>query len=221
MLTIFVRLLFIYFLLTAAMRLMGKRQIGEMQLSELIITILLSELASQPILDPQIPLVGAVVPILALLSVEVILSFAVTRLPFLKPILEGKPSILIARGRLDKAEIARVRISLEELLTELRLAGIGDISDVDYAILEQNGRLSVIPKHRRRPPTCEDLSIKVKPDGIAHAVIVDSRISEFDLKLIGRDRDWLEQRLASRGVDLNHVYLFTVDDSGKENLIKK
>lgn len=221
MLTIFIRIILVYALLVGTMRIMGKRQIGELQLSELVTTILLSELASQPITDSQIPFAFALIPIAVLLSIEVILSFAVTKLHFLKPIFDGKPSILISHGKIDKKEIAKVRISLEELLSSLRIEGISDISDVDYAILEQNGQLSVIPKRSASPPSSEDLKIKVNESGIAHAIIVDGIISDFDLNLINKDREWLKKRLADKKTSVDRVYLFTVNDNGKEYLVEK
>ena len=221
MLTILIRLILIYIVLIGTMRIMGKRQIGEMQVSELVITILLSELAAGPIADADIPLVFAVIPIGALVSIEVIISFAVTKIPFLKPIFDGKPSILISNGRLNTDEISRVRISIEELLSQLRIAGISDIDDVNYAILEQNGQLSVIEKKSRQAVTNEDLGKKPIETGIAHAVVVDSKISDFDLSIIGKSREWLSERLTRRHVKIEDVVLFTVDDSGKENLIKR
>ena len=221
MLTIFIRVLLIYLLLLATIRAMGKRQIGELQLSELITTILLSELAAAPIIDDQIPLAFAVIPIATLLSLEVIISFAVTKIPALKPIFDGKPSILICRGRLDRSELARARISLEEFLSQIRLAGIGDISDVEYAILEQNGQLSVIPKRMQSPPDAAAMQMEVAEPGIAHAIIVDGAVSTFDLDLIQRDQKWLTGRLRHYNAELDDVFLFTVDDEGKENLIRR
>lgn len=221
MLTIFIRIILIYILLIITMRLMGKRQIGQLQLSELVTTILLSELAVQPITDENLPLSFAVIPIATLISLEIIISFAVTKIPALKPIFDGKPSILICSGELNFTEIARVRISMEELLSQLRVAGVPDIADVDYAILEQNGQLSVIPRRNESPPTCREMNKNVREPGIAHAIIVDSKISEFDLKLIGKDLPWLMKRLKSHGASLDEVFLFTVNDDGKENLIKK
>lgn len=221
MLTILMRLIIIYTILIGTMRVMGKRQIGELQVSELVTTILLSELAAQPIADPQIPLIFAIIPIGALISIEVVISFAVTKIPFLKPIFDGKPSILISKGKLNTAEILRVRISLEELLSQLRIAGVADIGEVNYAILEQNGQLSVITKKHASPPSADDLQVKVSESGIAHALIVDSEVSDFNLKQIGRSRGWLEKRLSHYKIKLADVMLFTVDDSGKENLIRR
>ncbi len=221
MLTILIRIILIYVLLIGTMRLMGKRQIGELQLSELVTTFLLSELAAAPITDDQIPLAFAIVPISVLLALEVIISFAVTKIPVLKPLFDGKPSVLIRRGELDIKEIGRVRISVEELLSQLRVAGVADISEVDYAILEQNGQLSVIPKRKDSPPTAAESKTRVIESGIAHAVIVDSHISKHALKQLGHDRKWLESRLKHHHVTLDGVFLFTVNDVGKENLIKK
>lgn len=218
MLTILIRVFLIYTILLTTMRVMGKRQIGEMQVSELVTTILLSELAAQPIADDRIPLVFAVIPIGALISIEVILSFAVTRVPFLKPIFDGKPNILISRGKLRPNELLKVRMSLEELLSQLRVAGIADIADVEYAILEHNGQLSVIQKKRVQPPSAYDLNQTITESGIAHAVVVDSKISDFDLALIKKDRKWLTDRLKKLNAELCDVLLFTVDDAGKEAL---
>lgn len=219
MLTILIRIFLIYTILLVTMRVMGKRQIGEMQVSELVTTLLLSELAAQPIADDRIPLVFAIIPIGALISIEVILSFAVTRIPFLKPIFDGKPSILINRGRISMKELLKVRISLEELLSQLRVNGVSDIADVEYAILEHNGQLSVIRKRRADPPSAYDMKLTVTESGIAHAVVIDSKISDYDLGLIKKDRKWLDSRLDQQKAALRDVLLFTVDDAGKENLI--
>lgn len=221
MLTVFLRVIVVYAVLVSTMRFMGKRQIGELQLSELVTTILLSELASAPIADPQIPLSFAIIPIAVLLSFEVIISFAVTKISFLKPLFDGKPSILVNRGKLDKSELSRVRISIEELMSSMRIAGYADLSEIDYAILEQNGQLSVFPKRAASPPSASELNLPTEEHGIAHAVIVDSKISDFDLKLIGRDKHWLQKRLSHHKVTVEEVLLFTVDDLGKEFLIKK
>ena len=216
MLTIFLRLILVYILLIATMRIMGKRQIGELQISELVTTILLSELAAQPITDSQTPLAFAVIPITALFSIEVIISFAVTKIPFLKSLFDGKPSVLIRHGKLDLAEVGKVRISIEELLSQLRIAGIASIDEVDYAILEQNGQMSVIPKRICLPPTAAELNRRPDESGIAHAIIVDSKISEYDLQKLGHDHKWLDARLRAHKTSLSEVVLFTVADCGKE-----
>ena len=128
---------------------------------------------------------------------------------------------MISKGKLDTKECQRVRISLEELLSQLRIAGVADIADVDYAILEQNGQLSVIQKKHCSPPDRDDLKLKPTESGIAHALIIDSKISEYDLKYTGHDLDWLKSRLKHHKTSLSDVVLFTVDDAGKENLVKR
>ncbi len=221
MIVIIFRVLIIYAVLVGTMRFMGKRQLGELQLSELITTILLSELASQPITDLQTPITFAIIPITMLLSMEVIISFAVTKIPFLKPLFDGKPSILIRHGKINQKEISKVRISIEELLSSLRFAGAASVDDVDYAILEPNGQLSVFQKRSVSPPTASDLSLETSESGIAHSVIVDSKISDVGLTLAGRDRNWLAKRLKELGLTADNIMLFTVDDLGKEFIAKK
>jgi len=221
MFTILLRLLLIYILLIFTMRVMGKRQIGEMQVSELVTTILLSELAASPITDDQVPILYAIIPVATLIAIEVIISYAVTCIPALKPIFDGKPSILICRGTLDKKELLRVRLPIEELLSQLRIAGIADIADVSYAILEHNGQLSVIPKKHASPPDSDTLKVKPRETGLAHAIVVDTKISDFDLSLIQKDRSWLNSRLAAKKLSLDDILLFTVDDSGEERIIHR
>lgn len=203
------------------MRLMGKRQIGELQLSELIITLMLSELASIPITDTSIPLLYAIIPIIILLSLEVIISFCVMKIPFLKSIFEGKPSIIVRHGVVKQQEMRKLRISMEELICQIRLKNISDLSQVDYVILEQNGQFSIIPKAPFKTPTAQDLSIQGNDDGISHPLIIDGRINEYHLTLAGHDHDWISKRLAEKKLGVKDVFLFAVDDMGKEFFIKK
>ncbi len=221
MLTIFIRIILVYAMLIISIRVMGKRQLGELQISELVTTFMLSELVTQPVSDDSIPLLFAVIPTVTLLSMEVMISYLVTKIPVLKHFFDGKPSMIIIDGELVTKEIKKVRISLEELLGQLRLTGISEISDVKYAILEQNGQLSVIPKKSTAPPSCEDLKLHPPETGIAHAVIVDGKISDYDLKFIKKDREWLMSRLEEYNIPLKKVFLFTVNDGGGERLIKK
>ena len=209
MLTLFIRTLIIYIFLVIAMRMGGKRQIGELQISELVTALLLSEIAALPIGHEEIPLTYAVVPILTVISVEIICAFIVTKSQPLKRLFDGTPSVLIRKGKLDKAELGRARMGLEELLSEARLKGISDISDLEYAILEQNGKLSVFEKAKKGE----------KETGIAHAVIVDGNVSEHGLKCISMTRDDLDARLKNKKTGLDKVFLYTVNDAGEENWI--
>ena len=166
MATVLIRTAIIYVLFTIAIRLMGKRQVGELQISELITTFMLSELAINPIQDISIPIAYALVPLVFLFSMEVITSFLVTKLPKFRRAFMGAPSIIIRSGELDQKELGRLRISISELLSELRLKNVSKIEDVDYAILEQNGQLSVFLKGNMQSSI-----------GIAHAIIQVGKIT--------------------------------------------
>ena len=152
MFKIVLRTLIIYIFLLIIMRLMGKRQLGELELSELITTFLFSEIASIPITNPESSIWHAILPIIIIASLEILLSFSVLKIPILKKILTGRPSVIIQRGKINKDEMKRARLTIDELISGIRQGGIFNISEVDYAIPEENGRLTVVPKCKNRPP---------------------------------------------------------------------
>ena len=203
------------------MRLMGKRQVGELQISELIVTIMLSDLASTPIYETAIPFSYAIIPILLLLSTEVILSFIILHVPKLKILLGGRPSFIIRRGVLDQKELSRQRMCLSELIGSLRQQGISDIAEVNYAILEENGKLSVFKKSNCDQPTCKDLNISTSEAGIAHALIIDKIIIENNLNSAGWTRDRLMKNLKKIKKSPEDILLFSVTDDGETNVIYK
>ena len=206
MVSIVARTVIIYILLLISLRIMGKRQLGELDVSELVSTLLISEIASIPIDDPDIPLLNAVIPILLILSAEVILSTLKNKSEKLKSAIEGQPSYIIYKGRLLQKALTDNRISINELLSEIRSQGIGDISEINYAILEQNGSMSLLKKE----------------DGeIAHTVVIDGTAIDDTLKSLGYGKEWLHKRLTERKVDLKKVFLMTVTDDGTINLIQK
>ena len=185
---------------------MGKRQLGELDVGELVSTLLISEIASIPIDDPDIPLLNAVIPILFILAVEIILSTVKNKSERMKGLIEGRPEYIIYKGRLLQRSLNNNRISVNELLSEMRSQGIGDIEEVYYAAIEQNGSLSILKK---------DDSV------MAHALIIDKKILEDNLKYHGYDRVWLSRRLEEAGVRQEEVFLMTINDEGKINLITK
>ena len=215
------RTVLIYFLLFLVIRVMGKRQIGELQTSEFIITILLSEIASAPVTNLNFPLSGAVIPVLILLILELSVSAILLHVDALKRIFYGTPSVLIRKGELDVREMRRNRMEFEELLAELRQAGYSDLTDVNYAILEDNGQLSVFPKAGKAPLTPEDMNLAPNETGISHICILDGRIIPDNLRLAGWDRDRLLSDLASRRLNPKDVFLFSVNDAGEIRCIKK
>ena len=219
MLTILVRTVLIYFTLALLMQLTGKRQIGQLQVSELLCALLLSELAAAPITDPSIPLTHALIPVITLSTLEVIISFLVTKSPTVRRFFDGEPSILIRGGKLDQQALAAARINLDELLGFMRLQGIASPEDVDYAILEQNGQISFLPKAKSRAPAAAELSIPVAEHGIAHPLILDGKLQEKQIALVSRTKDWVLAQLAKRQCSLADVFLYTLDDRAQELLI--
>ena len=215
MLTIFIRTIIIYFILTVIMRIMGKRQLGELDVGELVITIILSEIATNPITNPERSLLEAIIPIITLASLEILTSALVLKAPIFKSILSSKPAVLVARGKIDFKIMKKVRISLEELVSQVRQNGIYDLNEVDYAILEENGKMSVIPKNANRQPDKSDLKIYCPDNGIMHIVISDGSISLHGLKIIKKDRAWLDHKLSQLGIKIKDIFCMTVDDSGK------
>lgn len=214
MITLFVRTLVVYVLLMFTLRLMGKRQIGELEISELVSTLLLSELAAIPISDSSLPMAYSIIPIFLIAITEFIISDVKNRTPALKQFFDGRPSVLIRKGELIEEEFRRSRISVEEFLAACRLQGVGDPGELYYAVLEQNGQLSLLLKKENAPATASLLSLPVTEGGMVHAVIADGAINEAELSLCGKSREWLTRVLAAYGHKQEDVFLLLVDDAG-------
>ena len=221
MTTCIIRTSIIYILLVLAIRLTGKRQIGELEISELVSTILISEIAAAPVSNADVPITFAIVPILLIISLEVIISFLATRSNIMKKVFIGSPSVLIKRSKLQLSELSKARMSIEELMCELRVNGISTIEDVDYAILESNGKLSVTPRAHARNATPADLGIRLEDTGIAHAVVVDGAIKKEALDGSRKDAAWLESEIKKRKLKLKEIFLLTVDDADNIYIIKR
>lgn len=215
MLTILIRTVLIYVILMLTMRIMGKRQLGELDVGELVITILLSEIATTPITNPERPLRESIFPIVTLAALEIFSSLLILRIPIFKSFLSSKPAVIIERGIIKYNMMKKVRISLEELVSQVRQNGIYDLCEVDYAILEENGKMSVIPKNANRQPDKQDMNIKCPDNGIMHIVISDGSINTHSLNLIGNDRAWLDRKLQKLKIPIKDIFCMTVDDSGK------
>ncbi len=215
MLTIFIRTIIIYVMLMVIMRFLGKRQLGELDVGELVITIILSEIATTPITNPERSLLEAVIPTVTLAILEILTSALVIKAPIFKSLLSSKPSVIIARGVINYKMMKKVRISLEELISQVRQNGIYDLNEVDYAILEENGKMSVIPKNKNRQPEKSDFNIPCPDNGLMHLVISDGSVNMHSLKLIKKDRTWLEKKLKKLDVAIKDIFCMTVDDQGK------
>ncbi|MBQ4354283.1 MAG: DUF421 domain-containing protein [Clostridia bacterium] len=221
MLTVFIRTIIIYFSLIITIRLMGKRQIGELQLSEFIITFLLSEIASVPITDKSASLIDALLPIFFLLIIELTVSYILLKNNFIRKLLVGTPSLLILRGEIIQKEMKKNRIEIEELLASIRQNGCSCIGEVRYAILEENGKITVIPNKADAPVTPRDIGREVLETGIAHPIILDGNIVRENMHMIGWDENRLYRELRKRRVYEENVFLMTVDDAGNITVIKR
>ncbi len=221
MLTILIRTVIVYVILLCIMRLMGKRQLGELEISELVTTLLLSEIASLPIENQSIPLVYAIIPLVTILTFEVTLSIILVKCPRLKNLASARPSVLIRHGFLDQKELRRIRISLDELISEVRQSGLSSLDEVDYAILEQNGKISIIPKKSAQPPTAKDMHLAPAENGIVHTMVADGKINRYNLQLLQLGNGWVDERLQAQGWGLEEVFFLGIDDSGKLYWIKK
>lgn len=213
MFTGLLRTIILYILIIAGVRLMGKRQVGELEPSELVLSLIIADLASVPMQDYGIPLLTGVVPILTLLSVTMILSVLTMKSVRFRALLCGRPSIVVRNGTLDQQEMAKTRLTLDELLEELRGKGYTDLSQIKYAILETNGLLSILPYANQKPPTARDLKVSVEEGGLPRVVVSDGKLLERSLKALGHDRSWLDRQLAQRGCkDVSKVFLLLVDE---------
>ena len=219
--SIFARTILIYILLTVTMRIMGKRQLGELDIGEFVITILLSEIASLPITNPEKSIWTGITPVITLAALEILTSSLALKFPKFKRILSSKPSVLISRGRMDRQEMHKARISVEDLITQIRQNGIFDLEEVDYAILEENGKMSIIPKSLYRQPDRRDLNISDDNSGAMHILISDGIISAHGMHILNKDEKWLAEILRSHSLSPRDVLCMTCNDAGKLYIIKK
>jgi uncharacterized membrane protein YcaP (DUF421 family) len=172
----FVRTLILYIIVIVVMRMMGKRQIGQLQPFELVVAIMISELAAVPMQDTRIPLINGIVPILTLLLAQIALSFISLKSTKARALICGKPSILINNGRINESVLRNEMYTLNDLLEQLRSKDVANIADVEFAILETNGQLSVIPKSQKRPVTPKDLNIPTNYEGLPLDLIIDGDV---------------------------------------------
>ncbi len=221
MYAILFRTLILYILITVVIRAMGKRQVGELEMSELVTTLLLSQLASLPIEDPEISLSHVFIPILLIVATEIVITFLKGRINILKRIFESRPSILINRGVIDQGELLRVRLTVGELLSAVRQQGYRDVGDIYYAILEENGKFSLLARSDCEPPTARDMGKEVAEQGCAFPLIADGVIDSDTLLRMGKTEGWLRSVCRREGADIENIFLLTLDDAGEVRITKK
>ena len=216
-----IRTLILYILVVTALRIMGKRQIGEMQPSELVVAIMISDLATIPMQDVNIPFISGVVPVLTLLVAEVFMSYVCLKNVTLRRIFTGEPSIVIYEGKVVEKELRKLRFSLSDLMEQLRINGCASVSEVEAAVLETNGQLSVFKKNE--PLTAEDMGIKPKKSSkLPFLLVMDGDVNKEELERAGKDRKWLENLLKKEGIkNINEVFVATMESDGTLFLQRK
>jgi len=211
-----IRAAILYFLIVCSVRIMGKRQIGELQPSELVITILISEIAAIPMQDNGAPLINSVIPVLLLIASVVSMKF-----PKLRGIMQGHSLIVIRNGIIDQTQLKRLRFTIDDLMEALRQKDVFRIEDVQYAIAETNGTLSILLKPEKRVPTAEDLNVTLPDDGLPCVVISDGRIITSAFKDCGMTMKKLQTHIKKSGLELKDILVMEIDRSGNTTVIKR
>lgn len=214
MLIIFIRSIFLYIIVLVVMRLMGKREIGQLQPFELAISIMIADLASTPMADTGIPITNGIIPILALLVMHLVISTLNMKSIKARQILCGKPSILIYRGKIDEKNLKKERFTINELEERLRGNNIVNIGDVEYAILETSGQITVIQKPNKRTTIPEDFGIEPEYEGITYDLVVDGKVMYENLKILEKDYNWLKKQVNKFGILPEQALLVTIDGKG-------
>jgi len=209
----FLRTVVLYLVLIAVIRMMGKRQIGQMEPSEFVVTMLVANLAAIPLEEVDIPLHSGLIPIATVLAMELVLAVLSLRSLQVRKLLCGKPVVLIDNGRILQDNLRRTRVTLDELSGHLREKDVLDIAAVQFAILETNGNLSVFPYPKERPATAGEAGIRARKQYLPITVISDGRLLRENLKIAGKDARWVQRVLAEKQATLETTWLLTVDAS--------
>lgn len=218
---VLIRSMILYIVVVFGVRLMGKRQIGELQPAELVITILISNIATLPLEDPGIPLANGILPILSLVSFEILVSWITLKSNRMRRLFSGRPKIIIRDGQIEQATMQDLRLSVDDLMTALRGNQIFDPSEVQFAIVETTGNISIYPKADSREVTQGDLNLNNPSENPPSILIEDGYVMHKALAMIGQNHDWLYQKLAEHRLTVQEVFLMTGDSNGKCVVIPK
>ena len=221
MLVVFLRAVVLYILIIVAVRLMGKRQIGELQPSELVVTILMSNIATLPVEDVSLPMIMGIVPIFTFVCLDVFMSQLSMWSRKLRKLFSGEPKIIISEGKVNEKTMKSLRFTVDDLMESLRSCSVFDIKDVQLAVVETTGKISVFQKQSAQPPTREDMKLSVPCKDPPMLIIADGEVSDAALRSVGRDRAWLRKIVSCAGVSEEGVFILTADKDGIYTLIKK
>ena len=221
MLIIFLRSIVLYIIVLIVMRLMGKREIGQLQPFELAIAIMIADLAAVPMAETGIPISNGIIPILGLLVMHLIISFLNLKSMKIREILCGKPAILIYRGKMDEKVLKKERFTLNELQERLRSSNVVNLGDVEYAILETSGQVTVIQKPDKRTTIPKDFNITPEYEGIPYDLVVDGKVMYKNLKTIGKDYNWLKKQVNKFNMEPEEALIVTFDGGSQMFCQKK
>ena len=217
----FIRAVILYIAVMVAVRIMGKRQIGELQPSELVITIILGDLASVPMQNTGIPLLNGIVPIVTLVALEVGISVLSMKSKRVRRILSGKPSVIIRDGDIDYKELKYLRFSADDLMEELRGKDIINIDDVQLAIVDTNGEVCIVPKAGKRPLTPDDIGLAPPEEELWYTLVSDGKIISANLKKIGKSEKWLQGEVKKQNSDIKNILIAAATKSGTLTIKEK
>lgn len=215
MLVLVIRTLILYAVVVTSMRIMGKRQIGELQPSELVVAIMISDLASVPMQAIDIPLLAGVIPVLTLIVAEVVMSFISLKSKTARRFITGEPSIIIYNGHVNEGELKRLRFNLNDLQEQLRIGGFPNLTDVEVAVLETNGQISIIPKKDARTVTVRDMRLQYAVrENLPYMLISDGVLNKTELKRSGKTEKWLTEQLKRQGIArIKEVFIASYDEN--------
>lgn len=214
MATTFIKTLIIYVFVLVAIRLMGKRELGQLQPFELVVVIMIADVASVPMQNAGTPIFQGIVPILALLTGEIVVSYLNIKFQFFHKILTGEPAILVKNGKVIETNLKRQRFGMDELLEQIRVAGYPDIRDIEYIILETSGQISIIPKPEKNVVTLKDMRLISEKVGYPRVIIFEGKLYENNLKYIGYNQEWLKKKLKDKKLSMKDIFVMIADESG-------
>lgn len=215
------RTILLYVVVIISIRLMGKRQISELQPSELVVTLLISDIASIPMQNTAQPLLSGFLPIIILVSCELIVSTVMVKNTKFRRFVCGKPVVVINDGKIQQYEMKRLRMTTEDLIEQLRQLDIFNISEIAFAIIETNGRMSVLKKPDTQPPSAKALGVHVPNNGIDTVVVSDGELSDYSLEFLGISKDWVMGIINGQGLTLDEIFIMTANKNKEFNIIKK
>lgn len=216
MMTMLFRSFFIYLFVLLIMRLMGKREIGKLSVFDLVVSIMIADFAVISIENTEMPFINGLLPIVVMMIAQILFSWLSLKSSTVRNVIDGRPTFIIKNGKINEHEMKKHRYNMDDLLLQLREHKVADVADVEFAILETTGKLTVFPKEGKKPLLKEDLLPTRRISRLPVSLVIDSKIQQDSLKRLGLDEEWLRDQLQRYGhKDLNKVFFVSIDDKGK------